>query len=225
MCTHSAGGGGMTRPIAPMRITVLLVDDHAVVRQGYRRLLAHDPAMQVVGEAANSAEALDCDRTLEPDVVVLDIALPGVSGIETLRRIMARRPAARVLMFSMYQDAIYASRAFGAGAMGYLSKASAPELLVQAVRSVADGRRYVSPDVQQAVAAPGAKSSEIALSLSSREHEILRLLISGYDLREIGERLGVSAKTVANQQSAIKQKLGASSALQLILIARQLGLN
>src|SRR5579864_4120980 len=96
-------------------VTVLLVDDHAVVRQGYHRLLCGDPAMRVVAEATNSAEALERDREHQPDVVVLDIALPGVSGIETVRRIVARRPAARVLMFSMYQDAIYASRAFEAG--------------------------------------------------------------------------------------------------------------
>ena len=114
-------------------ITVLLVDDHAVVREGYRRLLAGNPDVTIVGEAANSSDALDCERALEPDVTVLDIALPEVSGIETLRRIIARRPGARVLMFSMYQDAIYASRAFEAGALGYLSKASAPELLVEAV--------------------------------------------------------------------------------------------
>lgn len=206
-------------------ITVLLVDDHAVVRQGYHRLLCGDPAMRVVAEAANSAEALERDREHRPDVVVLDIALPGVSGIETVRRIVARRPAARVLMFSMYQDAIYAARAFEAGALGYLSKASAPELLVRAVRTVAAGRRYVSPDVEQALLASSARGTEVTAVLSSREHEVLRLLTNGYELREIGERLGVSTKTIANHQSAIKHKLGATSALQLILLARQLGLS
>jgi len=206
-------------------VTVLLVDDHAVVRQGYHRLLCGDPAMRVVAEATNSAEALERDREHQPDVVVLDIALPGVSGIETVRRIVARRPAARVLMFSMYQDAIYASRAFEAGALGYLSKASAPELLVRAVRTVAAGRRYVSPDVEQALLASSARGTELTAVLSSREHEVLRLLTNGYELREIGERLGVSTKTIANHQSAIKHKLGATSALQLILLARQLGLS
>ena len=206
-------------------IKVLLVDDHAVVRQGYHRLLERDPAMQVVAEAANSRDAIECDRLFRPDVAVLDIALPGVSGIETARRMVAHRADARILMFSMYQDAIYASRAFAAGARGYLSKASAPELLVQAVRTVADGRRFVSPDVAEALAASAAGASGVGASLSVREHEILRLLTSGYELGEIGERLGVSAKTVANHQSAIKHKLGATSALQLILVARQLGFN
>lgn len=214
----------MSEPASGVVITVLLVDDHAVVRQGYHRLLASDPAMRVVAEAANSADALERDREHQPDVVVLDIALPGVSGIETVRRIVARRPAARVLMFSMYQDAIYASRAFEAGALGYLSKASAPELLVRAVRTVAAGRRYVSPDVEQALLAASARGTELAV-LSSREHEVLRLLANGYELQEIGERLGVSTKTVANHQSAIKHKLGATSALQLILLARQLGMS
>ena len=147
-----------------------------------------------------------------------------MSGIETARRLIARRSAVRILMFSMYQDAIYASRAFEAGALGYLSKSSAPELLVEAVRAVAAGRRYVSPDVAQAMAASGTGGGVVA-SLSSREHEILRLLTSGYELSEIGARLGVSAKTVANHQSVIKNKLGATSALQLILVARQLGIN
>jgi two-component system invasion response regulator UvrY len=217
---HAMTKRGTTSPI-----TVLLVDDHAVVREGYHRLLARDARLKVVGEASNSAEALLCERKLEPDVIVLDISLPGVSGIETLRRIVARRPGARVLMFSMYQDAIYASRAFEAGARGYLSKASAPELLVQAVRSVADGERYMSPDLEHAMSVNSTRTNELALSLSSREHEILRLLTHGYGLSEIGERLGVSAKTVANHQSSIKQKLGATSALQLILIARQLGMS
>ena len=213
----------MNTAAAPIRI--LLVDDHAVVREGYRRLLSGHPDLAIVGEAGNSGDALDCERALEPDVTVLDIALPGLSGIETLRRIIARRAAARVLMFSMYQDAIYASRAFEAGALGYLSKASAPELLVEAVRSVAAGQRYTSPDVAEALAAHSSKSVELAASLSTREHEILRLLSRGYALSEIGERLGVSPKTVANQQWSIKQKLGATSALQLILIARELGLD
>ena len=206
-------------------ITILLVDDHAVVREGYRRLLAGDPDLKIVGEAGNASDALDCERALEPDVTVLDIALPGISGIETLRRIIARRAGARVLMFSMYQDAIYASRAFEAGALGYLSKASAPELLVEAVRCVAAGQRYTSPDVAGALAAHASKSVELAASLSTREHEILRLLSRGYTLSEIGAQLGVSPKTVANQQWSIKQKLGATSALQLILIARELGLD
>jgi two-component system invasion response regulator UvrY len=206
------------------RISVLLVDDHAVVREGYRRLLERDDSLVVVGEAATAAEAIRCDEELQPDVVVLDIALPGVSGIEILRRIIARRPDACVLMFSMYQDGIYASRAINAGARGYLSKASAPDLLVDAVRCVAAGERYLSSDVEQAMTRQSPAENQLAESLSTRELEVLRMLAQGYGVEEIGERLGLSPKTAANHQSSIKQKLGANSALQLILIAQQFGL-
>jgi two-component system, NarL family, invasion response regulator UvrY len=208
----------------PRRISVLLVDDHAVVREGYRRLLERDDSLVVVGEAATAADAIRCDGELKPDVVVLDIALPGVSGIEILRRIIARRPDARVLMFSMYHDGIYASRAINAGARGYLSKASAPDLLVEAVRCVAGGQRYLSPDVEQAMTKQSSTENQLADSLSTRELEVLRMLTQGYGVEEISERLGLSPKTAANHQSSIKQKLGANSALQLILIAQQFGL-
>jgi two-component system invasion response regulator UvrY len=206
------------------RIRVLLVDDHAVVREGYRRLLERDASLTVVGEAAAMAEALTLDAQLQPDVIVLDIALPGVSGIEVLRRLIARRPDARVLMFSMYQDGIYATHAMNAGACGYLSKASAPDLLVSAVRTVAAGSRYMSPDVQLAMTTQSATARQLANALSIRELEVLRLLAQGYGVDAIAVRLGLSPKTAANHQSSIKQKLGAGSALQLILIAQQFGL-
>jgi two-component system invasion response regulator UvrY len=206
------------------RISVLLVDDHAVVREGYRRLLERDASLIVVGEAATAADALRLDGELKPDVIVLDIGLPGVSGIEVLRRIVARRPEARVLMFSMYQDGIYVTRAISAGACGYLSKASAPDLLVDAVRAAAGGRRYLSPDVERAMTLQSSAPNRLADALSTRELEVLRLLTQGYGIEKIGERLGLSPKTAANHQSSIKQKLGATSALQLILIAQQFGL-
>ncbi|HEY3659504.1 MAG TPA: response regulator transcription factor [Steroidobacteraceae bacterium] len=209
---------------AKSRIRVLLVDDHAVVREGYRRLLERDESLTVVGEAASITETLQLDGELQPDVIVLDIALPGVSGIEILRRLVARRPAARVLMFSMYQDGIYATHAMNAGAYGYLSKASAPDLLVSAVRAVADGTRFISPDVQRAMTTRSATAQQMAHALSIRELEVLRLLAQGYGVEEIAVRLGLSPKTAANHQSSIKQKLGAGSALQLILIAQQFGL-
>lgn len=209
----------------PARIGVLLVDDHAVVREGYRRLLERDVRLSVVGEASTAADTLRLDGQLQPDVIVLDIALPGVSGIEILRRILSRRADACVLMFSMYQDGIYATRALQSGARGYISKASAPDLLIEAVRSVASGQRYVSPDVEAAMSKQRSRTSQLADALSTRELEVLSLLTQGYGMDEIGERLGLSPKTAANHQSSIKQKLGASSALQLILIAQQYGLD
>ncbi len=208
---------------AGAKIRVLLVDDHAVVREGYRRLLERDEQLSVVGEASNIADTLELDGALRPDVVVLDIALPGVSGIEILRRLIARRPEVRALMFSMHQEGIYATHAMNAGAYGYLSKASAPDLLVGAVRAVAAGQRYISPDVERAMTAH-ASAERLTQALSMRELEVLRLLAQGYGIEDIAVRLGLSPKTAANHQSSIKQKLGAGSALQLVLIARQFGL-
>jgi two-component system, NarL family, invasion response regulator UvrY len=207
------------------RIGVLLVDDHAVVREGYRRLLERDVLLNVIGEASSAAETLRLDAQLKPDVIVLDIALPGVSGIEILRRIVSRRPDACVLMFSMYQDGIYATRALQSGARGYVSKASAPELLIEAVRAVASGQRFISPDVEAAMLKQRLQTGQLADALSTRELEVLGLLTQGLRLDEIGKRLGLSPKTAANHQSSIKQKLGASSALQLVLIAQQYGLD
>jgi DNA-binding NarL/FixJ family response regulator len=126
-------------------------------------------------------------------------------------------------MFSMYEDAIYVTRAMDAGALGYLSKASAPEHLLRAVREVAGGTRYISPDVEQALAQLNSRTRSVA-TLSNREHEVLRLLAQGHDLSRIAERLGLSAKTVANYQTSIRDKLGADSALQLLVAARELGL-
>jgi DNA-binding NarL/FixJ family response regulator len=208
----------------PNRIEVVLVDDHAVVREGYRRLLERTAGLIVVGEAASMAETLRLDADLKPDVIVLDIALPGVSGIEVLRRLVAHRPEAKVLIFSMYQDGIYATHAMNAGARGYLSKASAPDLLVSAVRAVAHGGQYISPDVQQAMTAQSNSAVQLAQTLSARELEVLRLLAQGFAPDAIAVRLGLSPKTAANHQSSIKHKLGAGSALQLILIAQQFGL-
>ena len=120
---------------------ILLVDDHAIVREGYRRLLEEEPNIQVVGEASDAAQGCQSARALNPDVVVMDIALPGTSGIEATRRMLKDQPQLHILMFSMYDDAIYAARALEAGARGYISKASAPEVLVQAIYAVSRGSR------------------------------------------------------------------------------------
>jgi len=205
---------------------VLLVDDHAVVREGYRRLLEDEPSIHVVGEASNAAQACEQARSIGPDVVVMDIALPGVSGIEATRRMLREQPGLRVVMFSMYDDAIYARRALEAGALGYLSKACAPEVLVRAIYAVSRGERYVSPDVAanmaQSAATPGKSEIE---ALTPREFEILRLLVQGETVRSISEKLTLSEKTVANHQSAIREKLGARNSAQLARLASQLDLS
>src|SRR5579859_5114291 len=161
-------------------ITVLLVDDHAVVREGYRRLLERESRIQVAGEAHNSVSAYEQTLALNPDVVVMDIALPGVSGIEATRRILAHRPQQCVLMFSMYDDAIFPSRALEAGARGYLTKASAPEVLIDAISAVARGERYLSPDVRKVMAHNASQQTQsVVNTLTAREFEVLRLLARG----------------------------------------------
>jgi two-component system, NarL family, invasion response regulator UvrY len=207
-------------------ITVLLVDDHAVVREGYRRLLERDAAIQVIGEASNSVEAYERATALEPQVIVMDIALPGVSGIEAMRRILARRPHQCVLMFSMYDDAIFPARALEAGARGYVSKASAPEVLVDAISAVARGERYLSPDVEKLITQhTSTEAKALVNTLTAREFEVLRLLAQGETVKHIGEKLGLSEKTVANHQSAIREKLGARNGVQLARVAAELGLS
>lgn len=208
-----------------LRVTVLLVDDHAVVREGYRRILEVSGGVTVVGEAASAAEAYQQFCNLRPDVVVMDIALPGVSGIEAMRRIIAHESSARVLVFSMHEDAIFVRRALEAGAAGYLTKAAAPRVLVEAVGSIAAGRRFLSPDIAQTLAwQPASAQQTTSEVLSAREFEVLKLLAEGCTVGEIAQQLRLNPKTVSNHQSIIRQKLGAETAAQLVLAAMRLGL-
>lgn len=208
------------------RITVLLVDDHAVVRAGYRRLLEGSEGIEVTGEAADVDSALAMVAAQRPDVVVLDLAMPTGSGIEVLRRLRSMADGPRVLMFSMYEDAIYAEQSLKAGAGGYLTKAGGPSELVDAVRSVARGDTFLDPRIARVLALRGLSTSAPAGGeLSTRETEVLRLLVRGSSLREIAGTLGISAKTAANHQSAIRQKLGADSAVKLLQMAARLGIN
>jgi DNA-binding NarL/FixJ family response regulator len=214
-------------PAVPRTLTVLLVDDHAVVREGYRRLLADAPGLRVIGEAGTGDAACLLYSQLHPDLVVMDVSLPDFSGIEALRRIRASDAQARVLMFSMHDAPIFATRALQAGAGGYLTKASAPDVLVQAVRQVAAGARFLSHDVAQALALqamPGGARAAGAPLLSSREIEVLRLLVRGEPVQRIAEQIGLNAKTVANYQSAIKQKLGADTPARLVHITNRMRL-
>ena len=207
-------------------VTVLLVDDHAVVREGYRQLLERSGNIAVVGEASAAEEALAKFDALAPQVVVMDIAMPGVSGIDVMRRMLARVPQTRVLIFSMYEDAIFASRALQAGASGYVTKASAPGVLVEAVLNVAAGKRYLSAELAQALAWHSLNAENATTeTLSAREFEVLRLLVQGQSVRDIALTLGLTSKTVANHQSIIRQKLGADTAVQLLRIASRLGLD
>jgi DNA-binding NarL/FixJ family response regulator len=204
-------------------VSVLLVDDHAVVREGYRRLLERAGGIAVVGEAADadSAHALYC--SLEPQVVVMDITMPGTSGIEVMRRMLSSRPDARVLIFSMHEDTIFATRALQAGAFGYVTKASAPQTLVEAVHSVATGNKYLSAELAHKLALRDFTGAQRE-GLTAREIQVLRLLAQGQSVKAIADAMGLSPKTVANHQSAIKQKLEAGTAIELLRKAMELGL-
>jgi DNA-binding NarL/FixJ family response regulator len=213
---------GVPPEAAPLR--VLLVDDHAVVREGYRRLLERHADILVVGEAADAETAVARYAELEPGIVVMDITLPGESGIEALRRLLALAPQARVLMFSMHEDVIFARRALEAGAFGYVTKASAPDVLVAAIRAIAAGRKYLSAEMAQSLAFD-SMSADHAEVLSARELAVLRQLARGRTVREIASLLELSPKTVANHQSALKQKLKVETAIQLLRKAAELGLD
>jgi DNA-binding NarL/FixJ family response regulator len=202
-----------------------LVDDHAVVREGYRRLLERHGDIAVIGEAAHAAEAYTMFCTLAPQIVVMDITLPGLSGIEAMRRMLDQEPDTRVLIFSMHEEAIFAKRALQAGAFGYVTKASAPGVLVEAVHTIADGRKYLSATVAQALALRAdALDAAGSNGLSAREFEVLRQLVQGRSINDIARSMGINPKTVSNHQSVIRQKLGADSAVQLLSIAKKLGL-
>jgi len=206
-------------------VSVLLVDDHAVVREGYIRLLERHGDIVVIGEAGDAATAHSLFCHLDPQIVVMDISMPGTSGIEAMRRMLHYKPDARVLVFSMHEDIIFVRRALQAGAFGYVTKASAPNVLVQAIHAIAGGKRYLSPEIAQKLALRDfATDKDAAGSLSAREFEVLRLLTQGQSITEIAQSLGLNAKTVANHQTVIKQKLGAESAIQLLTKAGQLGL-
>jgi two-component system, NarL family, invasion response regulator UvrY len=207
------------------RVTVLLVDDHAVVREGYRQLLERHGDIVVVGEAADASEAQALFGRLSPQIVVMDITLPGLSGLEAMRRMLDHAPETRVLIFSMHEDVIFAKRALQAGAFGYVTKASAPSVLVEAVHTVASGKKYLSAAVAQALALRADTLDEGATNgLSAREFEVLRQLVKGQSIKDIALSMGINPKTVSNHQSVIRQKLGADSAVQLLSIAKKLGL-
>jgi DNA-binding NarL/FixJ family response regulator len=207
------------------QVTVLLVDDHAVVREGYRRLLERHGDIAVIGEAADAATAHALFCRLNPQIVVMDITLPGTSGIEAMRRMLTDEPGTRVLIFSMHEDAIFAKRALQAGAFGYVTKASAPTVLVEAVHSVASGKKYLSAEIAHKLALRDFAVDESAADgLSAREIQVLRQLAQGKSVKEIAQAMGLNPKTISNHQSAIKQKLGADTAIQLFKKAAQMGL-
>jgi DNA-binding NarL/FixJ family response regulator len=200
----------------------MLVDDHAVVRAGYRRLLELEPDCVVSAECSDgdSAYALLQQRPPPPvDVIVLDLSMPGRSGLELLRRMALRWPVMRRLVFSMHDSPAMVAQALAAGADGFVTKSSPPEVLVAALRRVAAGeQRVLSPDIAQAPAQPAAVAPHLALS--PREFQVLQGLLAGEALAAIAERLHLSAKTVSNHQTLIRQKLGVGNAVELLRYAQ-----
>jgi DNA-binding NarL/FixJ family response regulator len=197
-------------------IRVLLADDHPVVRTGCRRLLEQAGDMRVVAEADSAHSAYAAFIAQAPDVLVADISMPG-GGLELLQRVKLREPAARMLVYSMHDGALFVRRAFDAGARGFLTKAGSPASLVEAVRALRQGRRFLSPELPAAWLRDDATSTAATplASLSARELEVLRLLAQGCTTAECARALHLSAKTVANHQSAIKDKLGVRTGAQL----------
>jgi DNA-binding NarL/FixJ family response regulator len=200
----------------------MLVDDHAIVRAGFRRLLEQQPDYHVVAEAADAERAYALFVEHEPDIVVLDLSMPGASGLETIRRIIVRQPAARILVFSMHEDASLAERAIQLGARGYVTKSSAPETLAAAVAEVVAGGLALSPDIAQTLAILKVTGEVNPMNvLSAREFEIFRLLATGESVVAIASLLSLSSKTVANYHSLIKQKLGITTDVELVLLAQR----
>jgi DNA-binding NarL/FixJ family response regulator len=205
---------------AEKSVKVLLVDDHAVVRAGYRTLLQDAPELEIVGEAENGEVAVREYGRLEPDVVVMDITLPGMGGLEAIRRICARDSNARVLVFSMHEDPIFVEQALAAGAQGYLTKSSAPERLIEAVKTIARGGIQVDPDIAQRLAFQKSRGrGSPFVALSSREFEIFALIAEGVSIAEIARRLSLSYKTVANYGTQIKLKLDVATNAELARLA------
>lgn len=206
-------------------ISILLIDDHAVVREGYRRLLERRADLRIEGEAGCAEEALQHLRKNSPDVIVLDLSLPGMGGIELTQRILQRYPEAQILVFSMHRDPLFASQAIRAGALGYVTKSSSPDILIQAVYKVARREKALSPDIAPEIAFNLLQGeSNPARELSPREFEILRLLLDGQSVEEIGRVLNISPKTVQNSHYQIKSKLGVKSDIELARLAIKLKL-
>jgi two-component system response regulator NreC len=207
--------------MATTSIRVLVCDDHALVRSGLRRLLESEPSFGVVGEAADAEQAVETVGELRPDVLLLDVVMPGRSGIEALPDLRSASPDTRVLVLSMQDDPSYVRQAFAAGADGYLVKEAADADLVQAIRDVASGHRYVHPSLGARLAALDAAAHERAESdpLSEREHEVLRLLALGHTNQEIAKLLYISVRTAESHRARIMQKLRLSSRAELVRYA------
>ena len=209
----------------PARIGVMLVDDHEVVRMGFRLLVEAEPNMRVVAEADSGETALQRFDEVRPDVVVMDISMPGIGGLEAVRRIVARGCDARVLALSAHEDAMHARRTLKAGAAGYLTKRSAAEALIHAIRRVSEGGSFLEPRIAQELALRQISGAREPLdTLSETEFKVFLALARGESVQRIAGAMSVSPRTIGTHLYNIKQKLDASNSAELALIAVRAGL-
>jgi len=207
-----------------MRINVMLVDDHAVVRMGFRLLLQNTSDIEVGAEAESGEEACRLYAEKKPDVVVMDLSMPGIGGLEALNRIRAKNPQAKILVLSAHDDAMHPKRVLEAGAAGYLSKRSAPEALIEALRQIMQGKIFLEPGIAQQLAVNQLTGQQNPVDvLSPREFEVFKLLAQGKSVAEIADLLFLSPRTVGTHLYNIKQKLNASNSAEIALIAMRAG--
>jgi DNA-binding NarL/FixJ family response regulator len=204
-------------------IRLLLVDDHPVVRAGYQRLLEQAGDWVVVAQAGNSDEGCALFAQHAPDLTITDLAMPGSGGLELIRRLRERAAHARVLVFSMHDSEMLVRRAFELGASGFVTKSAAPECLLEAVRAVIGGQRYLSPGLPQRWLDDDGAAANPFEALTHREFEVFRLLARGATLAECSRSLHLSSKTVSNHQSAIKEKLGIATSAAMVHLALRHG--
>ena len=207
-------------------IRILVADDHSVVRQGIKQIIADSPDMEIAGEAATGQEALELVRSGSFDLIILDIAMPGQSGLDILRELKAESPALKVIILSMYPEEQYAIRSFRDGVSAYLTKGTSPEELILAIRTAASGKKYITPSVADRLATYVEDSSQRSPheTLSDREMQILVLIGSGKQISDIAEELNLSIKTVSTYRSRILLKMNMETNAQLIRYSLQHGL-
>jgi DNA-binding NarL/FixJ family response regulator len=208
-------------------IRIVIADDHAIVREGLKRIVGEAAELEVVDEAADGTAVTRIVRERDFDVLVLDLSMPGRSGMELIKLVKAEKPKLRILVLSMHQELQYAVRAIKSGASGYLTKESAPAQLVQAIQKIAGGGAFISAEVAEQLALgamPGAQQSAPHESLSDREFEVFRLLVSGASVTDVAGRLKLSVKTVSTHKANLMQKLGLANQTELVRYALKHGL-
>lgn len=207
------------------QINVMLVDDHAVVRMGFKMLLESDADITVIAEAESGEQAIQRYMEHKPNVVVMDITMPGIGGLEAIERILAKDSTAKILVLSAHEDSVHPKRVLNAGAMGYLTKRSAAEELIKAIRTVATGKKYLEASVAQQMAIQQLSGDQNPVDvLSPREFEVFMALAKGKTTNEIAETLFLSPRTVGTHLYNIKQKLNANNSAEIALIAMRSGL-